>query len=362
MNQTQKMLASPNPNVAQKTVVAITDGSTKIKETIIDALRNGLSEKELTKRLNKIIADTIKQFADNPELQEDMRRGLIVSARKWNYELSQTFKILNTNLVNQARSLGLLVKDISSLNSKDTNLLIDKFRPYLDHDARGIPLIENYEKQVKMAIKALSAEPPKIVKVSRKDGVEYTYTMSARNRAEIAARYEANLKDLQDLISKGVKYVWTTSHPNCSNRCKPHQGKLYSLDPNDKQGTINGNSYTYLGDVLALNNGNSIINGYNCRHRLVEYKDGSVAPNEYTEAEIKKEYSIDARQRSYENQIRQLKTEERLLRASGDFETASRLRKRWRRLNKNYEIFSLKNNRPFYRWRTRITEDEDLSG
>lgn len=321
-----------------------------------------INQEELTKRLNKIIADAIKEFEGNPELQEDMRKGLIVSARKWHYELTQTFKVLNTNLVNNASALGLLVSDIANLGFGNQNLLIDRFRPYLDYNAKGIALIENYEKQVKSAIKALSAEPPKIVKVSRRDGVEYTYTMSARNRAEIAARYEANLKDLQDLTAKGVRYVWTTSHPNCSNRCKPHQGKLYSLDPNDKNGSINGIPYTFLGDVLKLNEGNSIINGYNCRHRLVEYQPGSRAPAEYTEREIKKEYAIDARQRSYENQIRQLKTEERLLRASGDVETASRLRKRWRRLNKSYEIFSLKNNRPFYRWRTRVTEDEDLSG
>ena len=212
--------------------------------------------------------------------------------------------------------------------------------------------------KLRLQLKALSAEPPKVIWLSRKDGKEYAYTMSARNRAEIASRYEANLKDLQDLISKGVKYVWTTSHPNCSDRCKPHQGKLYSLDPNDKSGTINGNKYTFLGDVLALNNGNSIINGYNCRHRLVEYQPKSHAPTEYTEAEIKKEYSIDSRQRTYENRIRQLKTEERLSRANGETEYASELRKEWRRLNKNYEIYSLRNDRPFYPWRTRITSEE----
>lgn len=360
MKRTQLTLSSPNPNVAQRTVIAITDGSTRIKEVIVEALKNNLSEKELTKKLNAIISDTLKQFADNPELQEDMRKGLIISARKWNYELSQTFKILNINLVNQARISGFNINEL--LKGTSATGLIDKFRPFLDHNAKGIALIENYEKQVKTAIKALSAEPPKIVKVSRRDGVEYTYTMSARNRAEIAARYEANLKDLQDLTSKGVKFVWTTSHPNCSERCKPHQGKLYSLDPNNKSGSINGISYTFLGDVLKLNEGNSIINGYNCRHRLVEYKSGSKSPTEYTESQIKQEYSIDARQRSYENQIRQLKTEERLLRAAGETSQASLLRKRWRKLNKSYEMFSLKNDRAFYRWRTRITEDEDLSG
>lgn len=355
MNEKIITLSAPDPNVAQRTVVAIQDGTTKIKEAIIKGLKNNLSQDELTKFLNKIIADTVKKFND-PELQEDMRKALVISARKWHYELSMTFRILNTNLVNEAISAGFNLK----IDETKTVGYLDQFRPYLDYNARGIALIENYEKQVKTAIKALSAEPPKVVKVIRQDGKEYAYTMSARNRAEIAARYEANLKDLQGLISKGVKYVWTSSHPNCSERCRPHQGKLYSLDPNDREGVINGIRYTFLGDVLSLNNGNSIINGYNCRHRLIEYKPGSIAPSEYTEEEIKREYALDQRQRQLENSIRQLKTEERLMRSLGNLEDAKKLRARWKLLTRRYEMFSIKNNRPVYRWRIRITEDEEV--
>lgn len=355
MNQ-QLTLSSPNPNVAQKTVVAITHASTRIKEAIVRSFTLNIPQDELTKELNKIIAEVLKKFDDDP-LKEEMRKALVISARKWHYEISETFKILNTNLVNDAKrfnfNLGTLTIDVFN-----SGKIIEEFRPYLDKNAKGLAIIKDYETKVEGALKALSAEPPKIVSVKRKDGVEYTYTMSARNRAEIAARYEANLKDLQDLIKKGVKYVWTTSHPNCSPRCQPHQGKLYSLDPDDRYGVINGHSYTYLGDVLVLNEGNSIINGYNCRHRLVEYVEGSIAPDEYTEEEIKAEYQIDSRQRQYENTIRQLKTEEQLLRAYGNDKKASLLRKRWRRLQKRYEIFSLQNERPIYRWRTEVISSD----
>lgn len=359
MKNKELALSSPNPNVAQRVVVAIQDGTTKIKEAIVKALNSNHSQEELTKTLNKIIAETVKKFPDL-ELQEDMRKALVISARKWHYELSQTFRVLNTNLLTRAIKAGFNLRDFKVDPTKSVGYL-EQFRPFLERNAKGIALIENYEKQVKTAIKALSAEPPKVVKVQRRDGTEYAYTMSARNRAEIAARYEANLRDLEDLINRGVKYVWTTSHPNCSPRCKPHQGKLYSLDPEDKSGSINGIKYTYLGDVLKLNNGNSIINGYNCRHRLVAYQPGSNPPDEYTEQEIKKEYAIDQRQRQLENQIRQLKTEERLHRSFGNLEEAKRLRARWRLLTRRYEIFSIKNNRPVYRWRFRITEDEEIS-
>ena len=47
------------------------------------------------------------------------------------------------------------------------------------------------------------------------------------------------------------------------------------------------------------------------------------------------------------------------MRAAGNVEEAKKLRKRWRRLSKQYEIESLKMGRAFYKWRTRISEDEE---
>ena len=116
---------------------------------------------------------------------------------------------------------------------------------------------------MKVALKALAAEPPKVVETEGKKA----YAVSLRNRAEMTVRYEANIQDLEGCCRRRW-YVWTTSHPDASPRCAPHQGKLYSINPDNRSGVIDGNRYTYLPDVLALNKGNSIINGYNCRHRF----------------------------------------------------------------------------------------------
>lgn len=85
---------------------------------------------------------------------------------------------------------------------------------------------------------------------------------------------------------------------------------------------------------------------------------GSIAPRQFTSKEIQKEYKIDQKQRQYENRIRQLKTEETLLRQQGFAKDATRIRKSWQNLNKKYEEYSINNGRAFYRWRTQISEEE----
>lgn len=53
-----------------------------------------------------------------------------------------------------------------------------------------------------------------------------------------------------------------------------------------------------------------------------------------------------------------LKTEERLIRKSGNLKEAKRLKLKWQLLNNQYEQFSLKNGRAFYRWRCSIGDEE----
>lgn len=343
----------PKENVAMKALLIVTTATTRVKEEITRSLAEGLSQEELTKTLNKIIDDYCKRIA-NEELREKARKALVTSARKWYYQLSQTINILNRNVINNFPG-GTYTADIRNLMSNLNKVNLNAIRPYLDQTRKGLAVIEDYRKKLNVALKALAAEPPKVVETEGRKA----YTVSLRNRAEMAVRYEANMRDLERLIAEGVEYVWTSSHPDASPRCAPHQGKLYSINPNNRSGVIDGYRYTYLPDVLKLNNGNSIINGYNCRHRLIPYQKGSAPPMEYTKEEIQREYRNDQIQRRYENQIRQLKTEERLMRAAGNIEEAKKLRKRWRRLTRKYEIESLKMGRAFYRWRTIVSEDEE---
>lgn len=335
------------PNTAGKALIAVQTVVTKIKELIVGSVAKGVNKDEITRQLNKLISDFCRTI-DNEALREQNRKALVTAAKKWYYTTTTTFEIVNRNLLSMSGN-------IYRIGANDSTSHITELRPRQDRGINlGTPLIADYKRSVRLAMKALAADPPLVV--TRRDGK--TYTMPIRNRAEIAVRYDANVKDLQKFASSGVDLVWTSQHPNCSPRCKDYQGRLWSIS--GKSGKINGITYRPLSEAIQgkLKDGNGIITGYNCRHRLIEYTSNSHPPQELSEAEIKKEYAIDKKQRSYENNIRQMKTNERLLRATGDIEGAKALRKRWRRATKLYQAYSFENGRPFHPDRCVIDEVE----
>ena len=336
------------PNVAGKALIAVQTVITKIKEAIVGNVAKGVSEDEITRQLNKIISDFCKTI-DNEALREQNRKALVTAAKKWYYTTTRTFETVNRNMLSMSGNIYRIGV------GNDSKSYFNTIRPMHDRSINiGKPLIEDYKRSVRLAMKALAADPPLVV--TRKDGV--VYKVPIRNRAEMAVRYDANVKDLQKFAQSGVDLVWTSQHPNCSPRCKDFQGKLWSIS--GKSGKANGITYRPLSEALQgkLKDGNGIITGYNCRHRLIEYTEGSRPPQELSEAQIKKEYAIDKKQRAYENNIRHMKTNERLLRAAGDDEGAKQLRRKWRKATLLYQAYSFRNGRAYYPDRCTIDDTE----
>ena len=355
MTETAQILNSPPPDTARKILIQTQTAITQIKELIVKAVADNQEQKITVTALNKMISDYCKTINDNA-LREESRKALVSSARKWYYEINETMKIANQNIKTAAGDTYTITAINKLIND---NKGIDSFRNITTAGLnKAAPLIRDYNKTVKLAIKALAAEPPKVVTISRGTAAGKTYIMPLRNRAEMAVRYEYNIQDLNNFANNGVKLVWTSSHPNCSPRCSHYQGRLWSLD--GTTGTKNGIRYRPIQEALAgpLGDGNGIISGYNCRHTLSAYKDGSAAPQAFTRAEINKEYAIDKKQRAYENSIRQMKTEERLLRGMGYEKDASFLRKKWRAAQASYQAYSLQNGRAYYPYRYIIDEAE----
>lgn len=337
------MVNAPADNVAMEAIVQVQTATTQVKQIIERAVLNNWTDEQLTKELNKCIARNCKNI-ENAIVREQTRKSLVTSAKKWHYELKQSVAILNRNLMNA----GVPVAQSTAQTLAYTRQMSNSGAMI------GRPIIENYQRQVKIALKAFAADPPMYARESVDGRIRQTVL---RNSAEATVRYEANIKDLQQLVKKEVKLVWTSSHPNCSPRCKDYQGKLWSLD--GTSGVIDGIKYRPIQEALNGKNGdgNSIINGYNCRHRLIEYTTGSRPPRDFTSAQIKKEYAVDKKQRAYENNIRHLKTEEMALREAGEDKEASKLRKRWQQLTKDYKTYSLEQGRAFYPYRCVIDRD-----
>ena len=110
---------------------------------------------------------------------------------------------------------------------------------------------------------------------------------------------------------------WLSSHKDCSERCAKWQGKLVSLvlpAINDKLETgykINGHKiYSFLaieGQTDEYGYHNNIINGFNCRHHLLNYQDKALVPEKFTKKEIEASRKLNAKQRELEREIRHLK-------------------------------------------------------
>ncbi len=359
-----RQLLPPADDVASRALVDTQTAVTRVKELISEGVSNGWSDDEMTKRLNDAIGTECRRIA-NREYREQLRKALVSAARKWHYELKMTYRVLDENLQRKAQyqPLGLNVADL--LRKTPYEKMIE-FRKVLDDGTNpGIPIIKDYQRGVRLAMKALSAEPPKTVSGQGR-------ATPIRLRAEMAVRYAAAVENLQELINAGVKFCWISSHASCSPRCAPFQGQLYSLFQGTaiidgveygESGTIDGIPYRPINVALAgeKGDGNGCISGYNCRHRAIEYKRGSRAPADYTEAEMAREYAIDQQQRRMENRIRQMKTEERQLRACGMTKEAAALRKNWRKLTIDYQIYSMDHNRAYYPYRYRIDRAEEVS-
>lgn len=352
-----KVLYSPKQEVAEKQLVELQTAITKIKELIV----SGASNEEI----QKVINDYAMRYKDKAT-QMAIIKSLTNSTNKMLYQYKYNNNVIAQTFIQQTvksfkLGTGTTLKDktytidLKAIYGEYLNGTIgqrecvDRFRNTLNNAKKGLPLIDNYNKLVRQQVDLLASEPVKYVDKNGR-------AISLRNKVEMAVRYQANMTDLADFKNTGVRLVWCSSHADASPRCSKWQGKLYSLD--GTSGTIDGISYEPIENALNDNGGNSIINGYNCRHYLIEYQKGSASPTNYTSKEIQKEYRIDQKQRQYENQIRQLKTQEALLKKQGLLEEAKEYRRKYIALNKRYQTYSIKNGRAYYPERTRISTEE----
>lgn len=202
---------------------------------------------------------------------------------------------------------------------------------------------------------------------------EYRICVNPRNIAEASVRFQKYQEQKAALIADGVRFVYVPPHSNCSERCQPFQGRLYSLD--GTKGTHDGRSFVPIEDAsekvtcTSKKTGRTYPAGlfsYNCRHRLEKYRDGQNIEQIPKEV-IDRQRSLEAEQRHMEREIRILKEKELLYRTVNKvspnadlLRTAREAKAKAQALTKRYEAFSDKHHIPFYRERVRVVRGEDI--
>lgn len=298
--------------------ITLEDAQGEIKKTIKDAYLAGKSRRETERLVALIIAAAVKKL-HTPALIDCAPRSLWTMARK-------------------------VYSNFSTLDAETLKTV-----------AKGVPTGQypkTYMKQVNDTLR-------KIADIQALDADDVTGRNSLRNRAEMEVRYEYHQNEIADFKKQGAKLVICSTHADCSDRCYPWQGRVYSLDHTTGI-TADGKRYIPLETATDIyyttKAGKTYKNGllgFNCRHRLYKYEDGMQVP--YVSAkEQKQEYAITVRQRQMETQIRHYREEYLIYHGTTDEALAQRARKKAIALNKRYIAFSQKNERAYYPDRVKI--------
>lgn len=229
-------------------------------------------------------------------------------------------------------------------------------------ERKGFPNVTDYEKKLKEKINELS----QTITMTEQDD---TKGVSIWQKAELDLRHEKQLDMINELKEQGVRYAYTSSHPDCSKRCERWQGKLFDLDAESSELSgfrmrkkIDNQTVYCFKEVISQVQytkkehkpyTNNIIVGFNCRHRLIPYKPNSLPPKEYSEKDIKEQREINGKLRQMERTIRELK-QKAILYNTTDKKLAMMYKNQAKKLFEEYKAFATKKGYAWYEYRCKV--------
>lgn len=265
--------------------------------------------------------------------------------------------LISANLIKKAPQNPLELNKIIKRTPRIQNYLKTEYKvpSNMWKEAKGSAWRGNYPEELKAKIKELSNTKT----VSSGDG---KHPISIWQKAEIDLRHENQMKMVEELKSNGVRYAYTSSHPDCSKRCERWQGKLFDLTTETsgrrdfKLGKLDGRQVYCFNDVIRqvdkYGYTNNIIVGFNCRHKLIEYK-GQIPPKEYSAKDIKEQRKINAKLRQMERQIRFYK-QQAILYNKTDKKLSQINKRKAEILTNSYKKFAEQNGYAWYQYRINV--------
>ncbi len=345
----------PDPLNEQASILV--DAQTDIKTAVKQGVLAGNTAEAIKKKLAAIIESAVARIR-SPTLKLDARKSLMLFANKVYGDFSSTVRIIPSPML---PAVIVLMRAISEKQPKGeyympaTNAERQAAQQlYYKVTNMGVPLQEFnkvYMSRVQTALDNLA-------EAKALDPNDFTGRNSLRNLAEMQVRYERHQDEIKEFKERGTRLVVCSAHADCSSRCAEWQGRVYSMDGTEGY-TEDGRHYVPLEratDVYYTTQaGRTYKNGllgFNCRHKLTEFKLGMAVP--YLSAdERKKQYAITLRQREMEREV--IVAREKALSYKG---VEPKEHTKWAKIaverNKAYEQFSKENGRAFYRDRVKI--------
>lgn len=321
-------------------VVLIQDLETDIKTLTLESVQKQEPIKTTNKKVMRLIDDGINDLASE-ELKTMARLSLIKFAERvyWKWLKIYGSPAFATLILANIESKGINIPPTIK-----ADMLTDTDQKAYNRALPNMTYNQEYEREVINRVNSVLDEQAK---------EDYSARYSLRASAEVQIRQEWHEEQLASLKEKGVRLVWIEEHANCSERCQPWQGKLYSLD--GTSGIEDGHTYQPLSNATDIyyttkagkTYKNGCISGFNCRHKLKAYTKGSM-PDKIPKSVIEKQRWIDQTQRAYERQVRKYESRSLGWKQVGNkalYGKYKALAKKWTEM---YKKFSRENEVPFY--------------
>ena len=353
----------PDPLNEQASILV--DAQTDIKTAIKKGVLGGASFVVISAEVRKIISRTIARIR-SPTLQKDARVSLMKFANKAYSDFQATLNLNGTLLaavvllserITERKANGIQGKYFVPKTPREIDAVeqvAERTKIRLRAYDRGLPLQEFQKTYIDRVSKALGG----LAEEKALDPNDVTGRNSLRNLAEMQVRYERHLQEIADLKNSGTRLVVCSVHADCSERCAPWQGRVYSLDGTSGT-TEDGRKFIPLETATDIyyttKAGRTYKNGllgFCCRHRLLPYKANMVIPF-VSETERKKEDAITKRQRALERAVIGYR-EEALMYKGNNAEKYREARRNAVEIYDEYKRFSKKNGRAYYPDRVKI--------
>lgn len=353
----------PDPLNEQASVLV--DAQTDIKTAIKKGVLSGAPLSVISAEVRKIISRAIARIR-SPTLQKDARVSLMQFSNRVYTQFKNDLGI-DGALLSAVALLARRVAERETNGLKNTHfvpktpkeiqaaeIVANNTRITLRAYDKGLPLQEFHKTYIDRVSKALNG----LAEANALDPNDVSGRNSLRNLAEMQVRYERHETEIETLKASGERLVVCSVHADCSDRCAPWQGRVYSLDGTSGT-TEDGRKYVPLETATDIfyttKAGRTYKNGllgFNCRHKLSPYKAGMVIPF-VSETERKKEDAITKRQRELERAVVKYR-EEALMYKGENAELYKKARQNAVQTYDAYKRFSKENGRAYYPDRVKI--------
>lgn len=324
------------------------NAQTQIRLAVKNGYLAGSSRSEINRKVQDIIKQAVKSI-NIPRLRDDAVRSLNAFATR---QYSTLQRLLGRNVEALLALFALADDETPKYKKKQAE---QRAEPILSTRAAGVPVQQYAKDYMRDKVQPVLDD---LAEQNALDPGDVTGRNSLRNLAEMEMRYQDHLDTIQELKNEEIKLVVASVHADCSARCYPWQGRVYSLDGTSGT-TADGKKYVPLETATDIyyttKAGRTYKNGllgFNCRHELVPYVPGMIIPHVSKEQQ-RNEYAVNTRQRALEREVRKWR-ERALMYKDVDREKYLEARRKAAEWNKRYKSFSIDNKRAYYPDRVRI--------